>query len=252
MPKPASSGVAAIYSEAQAGPRRERPLGDIFSRAFEIYKSNPIMILPSLIPIAALVLGFALLAGFVGLTAIIGAGDGFLAFSAIGSALLFIIILIVLFLVAEGLTIEMIKEAASGKKADFGSAWELSRSRMEPLILSSVLAGIVTVVGYLLLIIPGIIMSFAFYFVAQAVMIDGRSGMEALKASWGFFRENLADSLVVILVSMAISIVLPMIPVIGALLSLLSLPYIYGLATLLYLDRKEAPAAKPETQVTVS
>lgn len=45
------------------------------------------------------------------------------------------------------------------------------------------------------------------------------------------------------------------IPFIGALASLLSLPYIYGLATLLYLDGKDGPDVQskmPKTAVEVS
>jgi hypothetical protein len=57
--------------------------------------------------------------------------------------------------------------------------------------------------------------------------------------------------LIIIIVSLAITAVLPLIPFVGALLTLLSLPYLYGLATLLYLDQKEMPP-KPETKVDIS
>jgi VIT1/CCC1 family predicted Fe2+/Mn2+ transporter len=100
-----------------------------------------------------------------------------------------------------------------------------------------------------------VILSFAFWFVAQTVMIDGRSGIEAMKASDRFVEANLSDALIVVLASMAIGAVLPTIPFIGALASLLSLPYIYGLATLLYLDGNEAQeyqSKTPKTTVEVS
>lgn len=251
LPESVAGVPVPIQGEEQARAHGKRSLGDIFSRAFEIYKANPVMIVPSLLPIAALILGLAVFAGFMGLAAVMGGGGGVMAFSAVGGLLLFIIILIVLFFVAEGVTIEMIREASSGRKVDLNAAWEISKGKMEPLILSSLLAGIITAVGYMLLIIPGLILSFAFYFVAQAVMIDGKSGMDALKTSWGFFKENLSDALIIIIVSLAITAVLPLIPIIGALLSLLSLPYIYGLATMLYLDQKEMPV-KPETKVDIS
>lgn len=250
LPEPIEGVPVQIYEEEQTKERGKRSLGDIFSKAFEIYKANPIMIVPSLLPIAAMILGLAVLAGFMGFAAIIGGGGGIMAFSAIGGMLLFIIILIVMFFIAEGVTIEMIREASSGRKVDLNSAWEISKGKMEPLILTSILAGIITAIGYILLIIPGLILSFAFYFVAQAVMIDGKSGMDALKMSWGFFKENLSDALIIIIVSLAITAVLPLIPFVGALLTLLSLPYIYGLATLLYLDQKDMPA-KPETKVDI-
>ena len=248
-----SAGFPGFAKEGErVGRTGKRSLGDIFSEAFEIYRSNPIMIVPSLLPFAALIFGIAFFASFLGLAAVIGDWGGIMAFSAVGGLLLFIALLIVLFFVAEGLTIEMIKEASLGKKVDLNLAWKASKGRMEPLILSSILAGIITAVGYLLLVIPGIILSFALYFVAQAVMIDGRSGIDAIKTSWRFVGGHLSDSIVIILVSMLISIVLQSIPGIGPLLCLLSLPYIYALATLLYLDQKKMPPAKPETVMVIS
>jgi hypothetical protein len=252
LPDTAAGAPATPSDKAQTRVPGRMTLGEIFSKAFEIYRNNPIMIAPSLLPIAVSILGLLLFAGFVGMAAILGGGGGFLAVSAIGGFLLFIIVLIVSFFVAEGVTIEMIKEASAGNRADINSAWESSKGRMEPLILSSILAGIITVLGYLLLIIPGIILSFIFYFVAQAVMIDGRSGMEALKTSYGFMKENLSDAVILILVSMIMSLVLSVIPLIGPLLCLLVIPYIYALATLFYMDRREMPEASSETRVEIA
>jgi hypothetical protein len=230
---------------------KKRALGDIFSSAFDIYRDNPIMIVPSLIPIAALVLSMVIFAGYIGLMAVFGE-RGIIAFSALAGLFLFIILMIVLFFVAEGMTIEMIRVASSGDKADLSCAWQVTRSKMEPLLLTSLLAGVIVVFGYVLFFIPGVILSFAFWFVAQTVMIDGKSGADALKASYRFVEANLSDALIIVLASLVIGVMLPSIPFIGALLSLLSLPYIYGLATLLYLDCKVEQLEKPKTTVEVS
>jgi len=245
---------SVILEEAKAERPKKRALGEIFSRAFQIYRDNPIMIVPSLIPIAALVLVMVIFAGYMGLVAVFGEGE-FIAFSALAGLFLFIILMIVFFFLAEGMTIEMIREASSGNKADLSYAWQVTREKMEPLVLTSLLAGIIVAFGYVLFLIPGVILSFAFWFVAQTVMIDGKSGTEALKASYRFVEANLSDALIVVLASLAIGAVLPTIPFIGALLSLLSLPYIYGLATLLYLDGKDGQedlSKKPKTTVEVS
>jgi hypothetical protein len=242
---------AEIYDETGAKNPRKRALSQNFFRAFEIYRNNPTMILPSLIPVVALILGFVIFAGFIGFTALFFR-DGFVALSAMGGFLLFIIISIALFFMAQGVTIEMVREAYLGNKADLSESWNVSKSKMGPLILSSLLAGIIIALGYMLFIIPGIILSFAFYFVAQVVMIEGKSGSLALRESYGFVRANLTDAAIITLSSLVISIVLHMIPFIGALLGLLSLPYIFALATVLYLDTKEVPLAKPETRVNIS
>ncbi len=235
---PDSNALAQIMEGAKAKSPKKCDLSEIFSRAFQIYRDNPIMIVPSLIPIAVFILGLVVFAGYVGLIAFFGEG-GFVAFSAVAGLFLFIILMIVLFFLAEGMTIEMINEASTGNRADLSRAWQATSAKMEPLVLTSLLAGIIVAFGYVLFLIPGVILSFAFWFVAQTVMIDGKSGTQALKASYRFVEANLSDALIVVLVSLAISAVLPAIPFIGALASLLSLPYIYGLATLLYLDGKE-------------
>ena len=59
------------------------------------------MIVPSLIPIAALIVGLLIFAGYIGLIAVFGEG-GFIAFSAVAGLFLFIILMIVLFFLAEG------------------------------------------------------------------------------------------------------------------------------------------------------
>jgi hypothetical protein len=58
-------------------------LGEIFSRAFEIYRNNPVLIVPSLIPISIMILGLVIFAGFMGAMAFLGE-DGFVAVSAFG------------------------------------------------------------------------------------------------------------------------------------------------------------------------
>jgi len=235
---PDPNALVPIMEEAKTKSPKKSALGEIFSRAFQIYRDNPIMIVPSFIPIAVLILGLVIFAGYVGLIAVFGE-EGLVAFSVVAGLFLFLILMIVLFFLAEGMTIEMIREASTGNKADLSRAWKATSAKMEPLVLTSLLAGIIVALGYVLFLIPGLILSFAFWFVAQTVMIDGKSGTQALKASYRFVEANLSDALIVVLVSLAISAVLPAIPFIGALASLLSLPYIYGLATLLYLDGKE-------------
>jgi hypothetical protein len=233
-------GIVSILYHAQIVQfvKAKRILAQIFSRAFRIYRDNPIMIVPSLFLIAALILSLVIFAGYMGLIAVYSE-EGFVAFSAVAGLFLFIILMIVLFFLAEGMTIEMIREASTGNKAYLSDAWQATMARIEPLVLTSLLAGIVVALGYVFFLIPGVILSFAFYFVAQTVMIDGKSGTQALKASYRFVEANLSDALIVILASLAIGVMLSSIPFIGALISLLSLPYIYGLATLLYLDGKE-------------
>ena len=222
-------------------------LGEIFSEALKIYRHNPILIVPSLIPISAVVLGMLIFAGYLGWMAIIADG-GFLALSFLASILLFLMLMLLLVFLAEGASIEMIRQASMGDAADLSIAWKSTSNNLEHLVLTSILAGIIIALGYALFFIPGWILSFSFYFVIQAVMIDGKSGLDALKASYRFVEANLSDCLIVVLASLTISAVLHSVPVKGPLLGLIALPYIYALATLLYLDGGSDWKSPPETQ----
>jgi len=48
----------------------------------------------------------------------------------------------------------MIKEASSGNKADLSHAWQATMAKAEPLVLTSLLAGIIVALGYVLFFIP--------------------------------------------------------------------------------------------------
>jgi len=244
------SGSGILTIEPVAGRENKagnRDLGEIFSEALEIYRHNPILIVPSLVPVSAFVLGMLIFVGYLGLMAIFADG-GFLALSFLASLLLFTVLMAVLIFLAEGASIEMIRQASMGDPADLSSAWTSTMNNLEPLVLTSILAGIMIALGYALFFIPGLILSFTFYFIIQVVMIDGSSGLEALKASYRFVEANLSDCVIVVLASLAISAVLHSVPVIGPLLGLVSLPYFYTLATLLYLDRGLGRETSPKMQ----
>lgn len=230
---------------AEAPPEAGRPvkltISEIFSRSFEIYKANPVIIVPSLIPVAWIFLAsIALLAGMIGFVGLRGAGAdvGGLVAGLIGGLGVFLLGFMILFLVAEGITIEMIREAYSGGSADLRRGWEASKGKMATLIVASVVAGIIIVLGYILFIIPGVILTILLYFVAQAIMIDNKGALESLSTSYSFVMANLTDAVIIILVSIAMHLIVSWIPVLGLLLSLIILPYVISLATLLYIDRR--------------
>jgi hypothetical protein len=229
----------------------EMTISDIFSRSFEIYKANPVLIVPYLIPMLWVVFGsMILLAGFIGGEMLSGGfpedfaatpdfPEGLTAaiFLVLG---LFFIVTIVLFIVAQGATIEMIREAFAGDAANLTKAWESTKGKVGTLFIASLLSSIIMIIGYILLVIPGLILTFLLYFIAQAIMIDDMGAVDALKASSRFVRANLTDAVLVVLISMAIPFVLSIIPVIGGLLILVAMPFLISLATLLYMDRSKA------------
>lgn len=240
---PGSGPDSARAIPGKQEPEQKMTVGEIFSRSWEIYKTHPVIVVPSLFPILWAIAGMTLLlAGFAGWAAF-GEVSLLTATSIMGWVMLFLIVLVVLFMIAQGVTIVMIQDAWRGQEVTLSSGWQNAKSKIVTLVAASILSGILIALGYLLLVVPGLILTAILYFVAQAVMIDGKGVIESLFTSYRFFRANPEDSVVIIVISMAIGLALAVIPAIGPFLSLLSTPYIYALGTLLYLDRKPVRAA---------
>jgi len=220
-------------------------ISDLLSRALELYKENPIIVIPSLFPVAWSIISTVLLAALIFGTANRhhypyepeGFMTGWMA-SMMGGTAIFLIVFFALFVLAEGMTIEMVQQAFRGGQADLSSAWEITKGKLVTLIIAAIVVSIILVVGYALLIIPGLILTVLLYFVAQAIMIDDKGPLESLGTSYNFARANLEDSVIIVLLSIAIYFVISMIPFLGILLALAAMPYLIALSTLLYIDRR--------------
>jgi uncharacterized membrane protein len=159
-------------------------------------------------------------------------------FAMFGGSLLFMIVFPILFIIAEGITIDMISDAYSGGRANLSKSFGEAKSKAGSLLVAAVIVGVVLAIGYMLLIIPGLILTVLLYFVAQSIMIDNKSAVESLTASYNFVKNNFVDSIVIILLSGAISFVASIIPLLGILLLLAGIPLLISLPTILYIDRR--------------
>lgn len=224
-------------------------ISDLLSKALELYKENPIIVVPSLLPVAWSIISTVLLAAFIFGAATrplyspydpYGSGDAMMGWIAgmMGGMAVFLIGFLALFVLAEGMTIEMIRQAFEGGRADLSGAWESTKGKLVTLIVAAIVVSVILFLGYVLLVIPGLILTLLLYFVAQAIMIDDKGALESLGASYNFVKANLTDSAIVALLSIAIYFVLSMIPLLGILLVLIAMPYLIALSTLLYIDRR--------------
>jgi hypothetical protein len=220
-PLPSKKADAVSSADIPSGSTGKLSIGDLLSKSFEIYKSNLIIIAPSLM---------------IGVWSLIGTQMLLKGGWNMTSMGLFGIVSFLLFLLAAGLTIEMIKDAQAGGTADLSRAWEASKGRLATLLVASILVGIIVAAGLVLLILPGIILLFLLYFVPYAVMLDNKGAKDSLASSYHFVRANLADSVVVIIIAFVINAVLSIIPVIG---SIIASPFVITLATLFYINRSK-------------
>lgn len=216
-------------------------LGEVFVEAFEIYRSNPSIAIPALLP-GAWLLTLSIILNVVGISLLSLPFNTNLVgyFACIVGSFVGLLILWFLFLLAEGITVEMVRQASEEGEADLRGAFDGTIERFVPLLVGTVFAGLLMSAGFVLLVIPGIILAFALWFVPQAIMVDYEGGLSAIGASIRFFGENKKAAFLLILLSLALYIILlsvAWIPVLSSILLLIGMPYLVALTTVLYIDR---------------
>jgi hypothetical protein len=188
-PPPPSAGAG--------GQLPQRGLGDILSTAFELYRTNAAKLIQIVaIVVVPLSLVQAILVevlideatGRVEVDQVTGqvtvdAGGGLIQ-TLLGAAIVALVSVIIQQLLAGSLT----RGAAGsllGRPVDVGDSYRYAFSRIGGLIGLAILVGIVVFVGYLLLIIPGIIFSVFLAMAMPAFIVERKSVTDAMSRSWG-------------------------------------------------------------------
>ena len=148
----------------------------VFERLFDVYRAQFSLFVPAAITLfaaPALLQGIALEAGSVALT------------------LVAVAISFVANIWFQGMVVEAVRDIRDGRR-DF-SVGELFRSAtpvIVPLFLAGLLAGVLIAIGFVLLIVPGLILLTIFAVVAPVVVIERCSPVEALRRSRALVRGN--------------------------------------------------------------
>jgi len=115
-------------------------------------------------------------------------------------ALLLIPLQIIATYLAQAALIPVVGDRALGGQMDFKQAWSLVLKRLVPLLVTSLLGGLAVGIGVLLCVLPGLILAFLFAFSAPIVMLENKSGVEALKRSKDLVKNHWLEVLLVGLV----------------------------------------------------
>jgi uncharacterized membrane protein len=187
-------------------------LGEILDRMFSIYRKNFLMLVGIAgLPYAGMVvvLGF-----FGGLAALIGSGSapdvpriGVGAFSAI--IVIVILVLVFVFVVAIILaslgTYVAVWDIQLGRRPAVKRAYKIAWGHAGSAILAGILAGLATIAGFFLLIIPGIIVYLALSLIFPVIIAEDSGGAESLGRSWDLTKGYRWKIFVAVLVSFAVS-----------------------------------------------
>jgi uncharacterized membrane protein len=149
-------------------------------------------------------------------------------------------------------------QATIGDPVDVEASYRWGLRRFGSVLLLAILVGIVVVLGFILLIIPGIIFLVFLSVSEPALIVENRRGTEAMSRSWNLVRGHFWHALVVILVAAIITgVVQGILTAIGgdnwfvrwiftAIAQIITAPFTALVTVLLYLDlraRKEALTA---------
>jgi hypothetical protein len=197
------TGQQAMSSGSWPGPIA------LLQEAWQIYKKRFWTLLGvSLVPLfATLILALAL-----GLLGIIG---GLIGLANSGFAIAFLVILIVVLVIAEVLLMAwtqialLIAIANSPENVGIKECYRLGRSKIYQFLWIGILSSLIVFGGLFLLLIPGIIFSYWFFFSSMIIVFENEKGMDALLKSreyarghwWGLVGRSLFISIIILVVS---------------------------------------------------
>ena len=252
---------------AGPGSMRPRTLGEILSAAFDIYKTNAaqLILVVAVVVVPLSLLGALLtraLAGSTDKTVIVLGQTQTISDRSFGAIILGSVIgAIIAIIISAVLQAAMLRAAALatvGDPVDVSESYRWGLKRFGSVLLVAFLVGITVAVGFILLIIPGIIFLTLLSVSIPAVVIENRRGTDAMKRSWNLAKENFWHVLGVIIVAAIITGVVGSILrsiggsswfgawLLSAIAQIITAPFSALVSVLLYLDlraRKEALTA---------
>lgn len=203
-----------------------------FRLAYQTVVRFPVLIVP---PLAVAVLGFLLLFFIGGGAAVMGAlmggamggGHGAAAGGIAGlvlGILVFGLVMGVLWLLSSGMVVVMARDALVGREPVLGDSFAAVVGRLGAVVVASGLVTVIMVVGFLFLVIPGVVAAICLMFTLPAVLLDGLGSVDGIRRSLAVVRAHVGPvvGLVVgsLLVLVGVSIgswILSLVPFLGGL-----------------------------------
>ncbi len=227
-------------------PTRELEIGEILTTSFDLYKKHFVnLIIPFIVVgvisfVLTLFFAFSMLFSFLTFQP----QPGLIGLSLIGILIVALIVAIISLIIA-GMAIKYTGDVIEGGAPTLSATLNYTISRIADLIIASIIVSIVVSIGFLLLIIPGIILSIMFMLTIHAVMLEGKSATEAMSRSRKLVSGRWLKAFLLIIVIAIISIIISIIPFIGPLLMVLAYPYFIVVLTFFYYSMKTREVQLP-------
>ena len=240
--------------------RRDMSISTLFKESLAIARGNPFIFIPML---AASI--FSALMGLIFIGPAVPMSHG-MSFDSMainpepalaGEILLFGILSGFIGLLTHSMAVGMADMAFHGEKAGLKKGWTRIVSRIVPIVIASVLMGIVITLGTLFLVLPGIILAFFLMFTLIAVVVNNLGAFKAIGRSFTMVGKNFTATFITFLsiIGLAIltgllSAILRLIPYAGGILTLIIFALFSGFVTIflvrLYNEIELSDGASPE------
>jgi ribosomal protein L37E len=205
----------------------------LFRESFEAFKRRGLtvgLILLVAIVVAMIPMVLGTVAGGLLSAVLPASAQGFSVFLAICGALAG------MFLLVSGIAAMI--HAAMDERLEFNAAFGKGFRSFLPFLWIGILHTFITMGGYLLLVVPGVIFSIWFIFSAFIYVAEDARGMDALIMSREYVRGRGLDVFLRLLALWVISAVVGVVPIIGPLLSLAFAPFSVFYLAILYRSLK--------------
>lgn len=208
-PPPSAGGGGALP---------QRGIGDILTAAFDVYKANAAKLI-TIVAIVVVPLTFisAFISGVVfapkkETVFVLGQPVETVSSRSLGVALLVALVAAVIAVIVSAILQATITRAAAlatvGDPVDVESSYKYGLARFGSVLLVSILVGLAVAVGFVLLIIPGIIFLTMFAVSIPAVVVENQRGTSAMSRSWNLVKGHFWHALGVIVVAFLITAVI--------------------------------------------
>lgn len=174
-------------------------VGDIFDATFKLYKAR----FGAFLMIALVAyLPYSLIAAFYisQLVASLGSRTEPTMMSIIGPLIPVLIMAFIVLPLCQSAMIFTVSETYLGRSLGVGQAYSRALPRLPRLLGANIIAGLVVVIGFICLIVPGIIFSLWFVLVTAVVLLETSSATGSLGRSKSLMSGNLGKGFLVLLV----------------------------------------------------
>ena len=210
-------------------------LAQLFVQAVRLIGEFPVILIPAVIP--SFWAFIAPLTGLINPAAVLTAG--YVGFGAGAWRLLgYLLIYVILLAVSQGATVVLIRDATKEGSVRLSRGFAEAVSRFVPLLIASLLAGLIISVASLVFVFPGLVAAFFLWYIVQSIVIDDTSAIGALQASFRFAATYAGETFAIILATLVVGFAFSFIPYVGWLLMIPTTAYFAALSTLLYVGRE--------------